>query len=180
MEKSLDSSKQKRLGRPSSAVWDCGSALYDSFELKSFERQLDSAISARTLSMPHLPGRRALPLPPPQPQPQPQPRTAAPTAAKKHSRISRTIQKLLRSVFKTKPCSTPAFGVVGDRCSRAVVGQDDRFYVVCNKSGALTTIPEAPEVEYLGKLSPPEMDRFVRKTASERLAAPSSIGISCA
>lgn len=174
MEKSLESSKQKRLDRPSSAVWDCGSALYDSFELKSFERQLGSAISARTLSMPHLPDRRALPAPPPPPQPQPQPRPAAPS--KKRSGISRSIQRLLRSVFKPKPSPTAAFGA-GDRYSR-VAGEKDGFYVVYDKSGALTTIPEAPEVEYLGKLSP-EMDRFVRKTASERFA-PSSIGISCA
>ncbi|KAF8033309.1 hypothetical protein BT93_D2038 [Corymbia citriodora subsp. variegata] len=173
MEKSLGSSTQKPLDRPSSAVWDCGSALYDSFELKSFNRQLDSAISARTLSMPHLPDRRALPAPPPPPLfPQPQPKPAA----KKRSGISRSIQKLLRSVFKTKPSPTPAFGA-GDRYSRAA-GGGDGFYVLYDKSGALTTIPEAPEVEFLGKLSP-EMDRFVRKTASERFA-PSSIGISCA
>lgn len=164
MERSLGSSKQKRLDRPSSVVWDCGSDLYDSFELKSFKRQLDSAISVRTLSMPHLPDRRVLHAPPPQPQQQP------PPAAKKHSRISRSIQKLLRSVFKPKPSPTPAFGVG--------VGEEDGFYVVYDKSGALTTIPEAPEVEYHRKLSP-EMDRFVRKTASERFA-PSSIGISCA
>ncbi|XP_056164079.1 uncharacterized protein LOC130137318, partial [Syzygium oleosum] len=39
-----------------------------------------------------------------------------------------------------------------------VVGEDDRFYVGYDKFGALTTIPESSEVEYLGKLSP-EMDR---------------------
>ncbi|KAI3421445.1 uncharacterized protein J3R85_012259 [Psidium guajava] len=176
MEKSLESSKQKRLDRPSSMVWDCGSALYDSFELKSFKRQLDSAISARTLSMPHLPDRRAFPPPPPPPQQQPQPNPAASTAAKKQSRISRSIQKLLRSVFKPKPSSAPAFRV-GDRYS-CVVGEG--LCIAYDKSGALTTIPEAPEAEYLGKLSP-ETDRFVRKTASERFAPSStSIGISCA
>lgn len=39
-------------------VWDCGSALYDSYELTSFRRQLDAAVlscGGRSLSMPHLP-----------------------------------------------------------------------------------------------------------------------------
>ncbi|XP_020089213.1 uncharacterized protein LOC109710844 [Ananas comosus] len=34
-------------------IWDCGSSLYDSFELDSFKRRLDSAIASRSLSMPH-------------------------------------------------------------------------------------------------------------------------------
>uniref|UniRef100_M8ATH0 Uncharacterized protein n=1 Tax=Aegilops tauschii TaxID=37682 RepID=M8ATH0_AEGTA len=37
-------------------LWDCGSALYDSYELTAFKRQLDAAVLAgRSLSMPHLP-----------------------------------------------------------------------------------------------------------------------------
>ncbi|RLN11297.1 hypothetical protein C2845_PM09G14510 [Panicum miliaceum] len=38
-------------------VWDCGSALYDSYELATFTRQLDAAVLAcgRSLSMPHFP-----------------------------------------------------------------------------------------------------------------------------
>ncbi|TVU08954.1 hypothetical protein EJB05_42382, partial [Eragrostis curvula] len=37
-------------------VWDCGSALYDSYELTAFKRQLDATVLAcgRSLSMPHL------------------------------------------------------------------------------------------------------------------------------
>jgi hypothetical protein len=38
-------------------VWDCGSALYDSYELTAFKRQLDAAVlgsGGRSLSMPHL------------------------------------------------------------------------------------------------------------------------------
>ncbi|XAR70195.1 hypothetical protein NMG60_11026970 [Bertholletia excelsa] len=47
-------------------VWDCESSLYDSFELKSFERQLGLAIASRSLSMPHLSDNRTRhPLPPP-------------------------------------------------------------------------------------------------------------------
>jgi hypothetical protein len=40
-------------------VWDCGSELYDSYELTAFQRQLDAAVlltSGRSLSMPHLSG----------------------------------------------------------------------------------------------------------------------------
>ncbi|KAK2966843.1 hypothetical protein RJ640_027802 [Escallonia rubra] len=94
-EKQGRAAKGNKQQRP---VWDCGSSLYDSFELKSFERQLDSAItSSRTLSMPHLSNRQ--PRPPPQ-QPQSPP--------KKSSKISRSPQKLLRSVFRPKQQSNTA------------------------------------------------------------------------
>ncbi|KAL8196274.1 hypothetical protein R6Q57_025274 [Mikania cordata] len=48
MEKEKEKEEMKR------QVWDCGSSLYDSFELKSLQNHLNSAISARTMSMPHL------------------------------------------------------------------------------------------------------------------------------
>ncbi|CAA0812109.1 Unknown protein [Striga hermonthica] len=38
------------------AIWDCGSSLYDSFELRSVERLLDSAIASKSLWMPHVSG----------------------------------------------------------------------------------------------------------------------------
>ncbi|KAJ8526996.1 hypothetical protein K7X08_029473 [Anisodus acutangulus] len=137
-------------------IWDCGSSLYDSFELKSFERQLDSAIASRSFSMPHLPDRRVL-IPPPQQSTQP--------ISKKSSRISRSFQKLLKSVFRAKQSNSPFFQ-----------GQNrDGFYVVYDKSGALTTIPEGPEYDGLS----PEIKSLVRRTGSERFAA-TSIGISCA
>ncbi|GKD87177.1 hypothetical protein Tco_1358331, partial [Tanacetum coccineum] len=63
-------------------VWDCESSLYDSFELKSFERQLDSAISARTMSMPHLSSSSIRGQPPPPPAP-----SNHKPASKKHSRL---------------------------------------------------------------------------------------------
>ncbi|GMP47612.1 hypothetical protein CsSME_00015274 [Camellia sinensis var. sinensis] len=51
---------------------DCGSSLNDSFELKSIERQLHSAISSRTLSIPRLSNHHhPPPLPPSQKPPQP-------------------------------------------------------------------------------------------------------------
>ncbi|GER33006.1 Avr9/Cf-9 rapidly elicited protein 194 [Striga asiatica] len=46
-------------------IWDCGSSLYDSFELRSVERLLDSAIASKSLSMPHLSGGRRHSLQPP-------------------------------------------------------------------------------------------------------------------
>ncbi|KAK2966493.1 hypothetical protein RJ640_019022 [Escallonia rubra] len=157
-EKQGHAAKGNKQQRP---VWDCGSSLYDSFELKSFERQLDSAItSSRTLSMPHLSSRQSRPPPPPQ-KPQSPP--------KKSSKISRSLQKLLRSVFRPKQQTTTAVFRVEER-SR------DGFYVVYDRSGGgLSTIPEAPETAALS----PEMKSLARRTASDRFTA-TSIGISCA
>lgn len=150
---------------PKSQVWDCGSSLYDSFELNSFKRQLDSAISCRTMSMPHLSDRRrADPLPPGPPPPKQTPASVN----KKSSKISRSLNKLLRSVFKSR---SPVFRV------KEQSGQDG-FLVVYDKSGALTTIPEVPEIDF-GGLSP-EIGSLVRRTGSARFTAASNIGISCA
>ncbi|GJN34340.1 hypothetical protein PR202_gb22991 [Eleusine coracana subsp. coracana] len=59
----LDSSS---IGAPL-LVWDCGSALYDSYEFTAFKRQLDAAVLAggRSLSMPHLSSGSTPPPPPP-------------------------------------------------------------------------------------------------------------------
>jgi len=65
MEKAQEH-KQSHYEKPKSHVWDCGSTLYDSFELNSFKRQLDSAIATRTFSMSRIPDRQAPPPPPPQ------------------------------------------------------------------------------------------------------------------
>ncbi|XP_050226721.1 uncharacterized protein LOC126676544 [Mercurialis annua] len=151
-------------------VWDCDSALYDSFELKSFERQLYSAIHSRTLSMPHLPDRRVAetagpvaetkiaPLPPP-------------AVSKKGSKISRSLNKFIKSVFKSKQNSSGFFRLK-DR-------PGDEYFVVYDKSGALSTIPEAPEIDFSG--FSPEINSLVRRTGgSERFSATSVIGISCA
>ncbi|KAF5478118.1 hypothetical protein F2P56_004705 [Juglans regia] len=157
MEKSREH-KEKQHDKPKSLVWDCGSSLYDSFELNSFKRQLDSAISCRTMSMPHLPDRRA----PPKPQP-------PPSVPKKSSKISRSLQKLLRSVFKPKPTSTSVLNVQNQ-------SKEGTFYVVYDKSGALNTIPEVPELDFSG--ISPEIGSLVGKSTSERFTA-TSIGISC-
>ncbi|XP_050377656.1 uncharacterized protein LOC126794905 [Argentina anserina] len=149
--------------KSSRRVWDCGSSLYDSFELNSFKRELDSAISCRTMSMPHLSDRRA-PLPK---QPQPA------VVAKKPSKFSRSINKLLRSVFKPKTSSGPVF-----RLEEQSKKTRDGFHVVYDKSGALTTIPEVVPHECSG--FSPEIGSLVRRTGSERFTSTASIGISCA
>ncbi|CAI9772080.1 unnamed protein product [Fraxinus pennsylvanica] len=87
IEESGQKEKQSEItNRP--PIWDCGSSLYDSFEKKAFEKQLDSAISSRTLSMPHLSDRHL--------QPPPQ------ISNRKTSKLSRSFHKLLRSVFRSK------------------------------------------------------------------------------
>lgn len=146
-------------------VWDCGSTLYDSFELKSFKRQLDSAIVSRTLSMPHLPDRRATN---PAPAPGPAPAPAPSVTRKSSSKISRSLQKLLKSVFKSKQSSS-SWLKLRDR-------SNDEYCVYYDKTGALTTIPEGPEIDF-GGLSP-EINSL-RRTASERFSAP-TLAISCA
>ncbi|XP_038875345.1 uncharacterized protein LOC120067824 [Benincasa hispida] len=142
----------------SAVVWDCGSSLYDSFELNSLKRQLDSAIASRTLSMPHLPGRRCLlPSPPPPPPP----------PSKRPSKISRSLHKFLRSVFRHKPNSSPSFNP--ERL-------DSGFYVLYEDEA--NSLSKIPEVGFAG--FSPEIASLVRRTASERFTAATSMGISCA
>ncbi|RYR10426.1 hypothetical protein Ahy_B05g078879 isoform A [Arachis hypogaea] len=155
-------------------LWDCGSTLYDSFELKSFNLRLNSAIanSPRTLSMSCLPERRA-------PIIQPQPH-----ASKKPFNISRSLHKLLRSVFKLNNNNNNKSTVsTSSMISSSFV--KERFYVVYDKSGGpvLSTIPEVPEFEIAASaaLSSSEeiSSSFVSRSASERFAATTAIGISC-
>ncbi|XVF13004.1 hypothetical protein REPUB_Repub08aG0169700 [Reevesia pubescens] len=146
-------------------VWDCGSTLYDSFELNSFNRQLDSAIHSRTMSMPHLVDSRA-PLPP-------QSTALPPPVSKKQtSKFSRSIQKLFKSMFKFKQSSSSSVLWLKQR-------SNEEYYVVYDKTGALTTIPEVPEIDF-GGLSPEINSLVTKRTASERFTAASTVGISCA
>ncbi|XWS50069.1 hypothetical protein CRYUN_Cryun12cG0056600 [Craigia yunnanensis] len=148
-------------------VWDCGSTLYDSFELNSFKRQLDSAIHSRTMSMPHLVDTRVLPPPPPQYSTLP-----PPVSKKQPSKFSRSIQKLFKSMFKFKQSSSSSVLWLKQR-------SHEEYYVVYDKTGALTTIPEVPEIDF-GGLSPEINSLVVKRTASERFTAASTVGISCA
>lgn len=141
----------------SALVWDCGSSLYDSFELNSLKRQLDSAIASRSLSMPHLPGRRCLPPPPPLPP------------SKRPSKISRSLHKFLRSVFRHKPNSSPSVEANPERA-------DAGYYVLYGDDA--DPLSANPEVGFPG--FSPEIGSLVRRTASERFTAATSMGISCA
>ncbi|OAY56384.1 hypothetical protein MANES_02G012001v8 [Manihot esculenta] len=96
MENLQDSTHQQNpITHNPPSVWDCGSTLYDSFELKSFERQLYSAIHSRTLSLPHLTDRRV----------------SAPVEYSLPSKISRSLLKFLKSMFKSKQNSSDIFGI---------------------------------------------------------------------
>ncbi|KAJ4838003.1 hypothetical protein Tsubulata_027883 [Turnera subulata] len=160
MEKKIQETKktqephQTQHQKAKSLVWDCGSTLYDSFELKSLERQLDSAINSRTLSMPHLPDRRIVPPPPP-----------AVSTKKPSNKFSRSVNKFLKTLFRSNKQN-----------SGINPPHDDQYFIIYDKSGALTTIPEVPEIDFGG--FSPEFNSLVRKTTSERFTAP--IGISCA
>ncbi|XVE58021.1 hypothetical protein DITRI_Ditri04bG0136800 [Diplodiscus trichospermus] len=146
-------------------VWDCDSTLYDSFELNSFNRQLDSAIHSRTMSMPHLVDTRA---PPP-----PQSTLPYPVSTRKQpSKFSRSIQKLFKSMLKFKQSSSSSVLWLKQR-------PHEEYCVVYDKTGALTTIPEAPEIDF-GGLSPELNSLVAKRTASERFTAASTVGISCA
>ncbi|GFP86706.1 hypothetical protein PHJA_000814400 [Phtheirospermum japonicum] len=50
----MEETKLSKLGNKD-VIWDCGSSLYDSFELKALEKLLDSAILSKSLSMPLYP-----------------------------------------------------------------------------------------------------------------------------
>ncbi|XP_047973893.1 uncharacterized protein LOC125216267 [Salvia hispanica] len=115
MEKKKSSESSNRM------VWDCGSSLYDSFELKSLQKELDSALVARTLSMPHLSDRRA---PPP------------PESRKQPSKISRSFQKLIRAVFRPK----------GAKKSSCDEKSGNGFYVVYDRAPKMAEIPEYEEL----------------------------------
>ncbi|ONK55453.1 uncharacterized protein A4U43_UnF3210 [Asparagus officinalis] len=96
-------------------LWDCGSSLYDSFELTSFKQKLDSALTSRCMSMPRLSD--------------PYPQT------KRRSRVLRSVNKLIRAVFGLKTCSSVARNDV----------VEFEIYGGYLSSDGLTTIPEGCE-----------------------------------
>ncbi|CAI0408643.1 unnamed protein product [Linum tenue] len=157
-------------------VWDCDSALYDSFELRSFEKQLSSAINSRTLSMPHLPDRRVAPDPASS-------ATSDPVSeAKKRAhttpfKISKSVQRFFKSVF-VRPSSS-GHNRSGDKERRS-----SGVYFMYDKTGALCTIPEGPESGGdsfgVAAASPPDVSSRVGRSASERFTAATAVGISCA
>ncbi|KAI3689849.1 hypothetical protein L2E82_47819 [Cichorium intybus] len=145
---------EKRKEEMKREVWDCGSSLYDSFELKSLQHQLNSAISARTMSMPHLSNRS---------QPQPTVGHNEPYS-KKHSKISRSLHKFIRSIFRHK--------------HNHHTSSKDRAFHVYDTSTALSTIPEATETLLQFDGLSPEMKSLVTRTRSDRFMS-TSRSISC-
>ena len=139
-------------------VWDCGSALYDSYELAAFTRQLDAAVLAcgRSLSMPHLPS--AAPPPPPD---------DAQLQGAGRRRRRRRLPALLRRLFsKLLRLRLPAPGAGRGAAYRT--GDDGAGGSPW--SGALTSIPEeqsssSPE---MGSSPVEPGTRALRKTQSER------------
>lgn len=124
-----------------SRVWDCDSCLYDSFELRSFKRQLDSAIATRTLSMPRGP-----------------PLTRSLTRS---SKMTRALRKLVHSVFRKIPASDSTLQV--DGCSEVGV------YVMCSSTrGVLPKISQVWETDiHCSERTSPEIGKLlVRKSAS--------------
>lgn len=144
-------------------VWDCESTLYDSFELNSFNRQLDLAISssARSMSMPHLSHTPSL---------APSVTTSSSTNKQQSpNKISRSLGKLIKSMFRQKE-SNATF-----KAGHSGVDMD-KYYVVFDKKGSLTTIPESGEsTEMVGS----DFNSLVRKTTSERIPRSRLVGISC-
>ncbi|CAN0908770.1 hypothetical protein LINGRAHAP2_LOCUS25462 [Linum grandiflorum] len=156
-----NNNKTMKQQRSPAAVWDCESSLYDSFELRSFEKQLSSALTSRTLSMPHLSSDRV--------------RVAPAINTTMSSKISKSVQRFLKSVFIARSNDH------NHRHNKQSPRDQGIRYVVYDKSGALTTIPEGPESDF--GLSP-DIKSLVRKTASERFTAArapmAGYGISCA
>ncbi|XP_057443747.1 uncharacterized protein LOC130735891 [Lotus japonicus] len=164
---------EKKQQQISNSPWDCGSALYDSFELNSFKRQLDSAIanSHRTLSMSGLPERRRTP---PEPTLRPPPSDLA--MSRKPFKISRSFHRFLRSVlFKSSKSTTTSYQVPENYTK-------DGFYMVYEKStgSVLSTISEVPEFEFGATALSPEISSLVRRSASERFITTTTINIACA
>ncbi|KAF6162500.1 hypothetical protein GIB67_042830 [Kingdonia uniflora] len=85
---------------------------------------------------------------------------------KKGSKISRSLQKIIRSMFRSKSSSSKVYRVEEK-------SDDDGLYLVYDRKGVLKTIPEVPEMaaDYL-EISQ-EFDSKVRRTVSERFTSTS-------
>ncbi|KAE8694631.1 putative GABA transporter 2-like isoform X1 [Hibiscus syriacus] len=162
-EKPQEQKQRQKTQEGKHLVWDCDRNLYDSFELNSFRRQLDSAISSRTMSMPHLTDSTRAP---------PNSALRPPVSKKQSSKLSRSIQKLFKSMFKFRQSSSSSLLWMKQRSK-------EEYYVVYDKTGSLTTIPEVSEIDF-GGLSPENNSLGVKRTASDRFPAASTVGISCA
>ncbi|KAG8075630.1 hypothetical protein GUJ93_ZPchr0006g42605 [Zizania palustris] len=139
-------------------VWDSGSALYDSYELTSFRRQLDAALLScgRSLSMPHMPP------------------TAATQPPAGRRRRFRRLPALLRRLFGRVllrlrfPASRPGFRADNYYGGHGDGGSGSPW------SGALTSIPEesaSPENSTSPLADGAGGPSALRKAQSERFVA---------
>ncbi|CAN6195004.1 unnamed protein product [Urochloa humidicola] len=144
---------------PRLLLWDCGSALYDSYELAAFTRQLDAAVLAcgRSLSMPHLTRAAA---PPP---------AYAELQGAGHQRKRRRLPALLRRLFsKVLRLRLPWSSSGGARGGTPYRTADDG--AGSPWSGALTSIPEEQSSSSPETGASPVLPgtAALRKTQSER------------
>ncbi|PKA54089.1 hypothetical protein AXF42_Ash021008 [Apostasia shenzhenica] len=146
-------------------VWDCNSALYDSFELRSFKQHLESAVAGRCPSMPRLSDS----------SPEPQPEVAqGRKKSQKAYRLSKSLQKLLRRMFRMKP---PEAAVSFQLANR--YGDDEQevygaYPAHWSGGGGLASIPEACEKG----ADSPDMESAVRRTVSERFTSSTGVPVS--
>ncbi|KQK18078.1 uncharacterized protein LOC100845747 [Brachypodium distachyon] len=146
------------------ALWDCGSALYDSYELTAFKCQLDAAVLAcRSLSMPHLRGG-------------PAPETGRRKSGAR--RLPALLRRLFSKVLRLRFSASGAHGGASARGDR--YRAYDGYYSGTGSpwSGALMSIPEesgggsspeTPPVDVAGPsaLRRAQSERFIgSKTAS--------------
>ncbi|GJM99228.1 hypothetical protein PR202_ga16310 [Eleusine coracana subsp. coracana] len=150
-------------------VWDCGSALYDSYEFTAFKRQLDAAVLAggRSLSMPHLSSGST----PPAPADDVVGHQQRP--GRRNSRLSALLRRLFSKVIRLRlfPASARNRGARNWTTGDCSCGAGSPW----SGSGALTSIPE--EQSGSGRSSPdPEKGSSpvepgpsaLRKSQSER------------
>ncbi|XP_039022786.1 uncharacterized protein LOC120155292 [Hibiscus syriacus] len=95
-----------------------------------------------------------------------------PVSKKQPSKFSRSIVKLFKSMFKSRQSSRHSVLWLKQRSL-------EEYYVIYDKTGALTTIPEVPEIDF-GGLSPEINSLVIERSESEIFTAASTVGISCA
>ncbi|XP_068666615.1 uncharacterized protein [Aristolochia californica] len=141
----------KASGRVDALLWDCDSSLYDSFELKSFNRQLDFAVASHTLSMPRLVRDSQS--------------KSCRLQRKPSSRISRSLAKILRFFSHQKPTTGSSYRVD----SRS----EDGYLVLYESSGQVTD--KARDFAAISLFA----DSRVRRAESDRFTGRKT-GVSCA
>ncbi|KAK8935876.1 hypothetical protein KSP39_PZI013702 [Platanthera zijinensis] len=145
-------------------VWDSNSTLYDSLDVTSIKRQLDSAIAGRSLADHSLAVEVA---------------AAGHGRKKQQSRLSKSLQKLLRLVlFRSKRREVEVRFKLAQRYGDGDQRDDSELYgcsyPVRWSGGGLASIPEVSEKG----LESPEFDySAVRRAVSERFPCGPTSGV---